>query len=96
MEICKHCGRSIFPIPEHRGYQHKEGIGVFCPATVEDGKVVQARFAEPLREVSLVQPEHDKDCESDLASHGYTPCRCEERRTGAAPPGSPGRPAEEA
>jgi hypothetical protein len=23
---------------------------------------------------------HDKDCESELTSHGYTPCRCDERR----------------
>lgn len=23
--------------------------------------------------------EHDTDCETELTSHGYTPCRCPER-----------------
>jgi hypothetical protein len=25
------------------------------------------------------QPSHDAECESELTSHGYTPCRCHER-----------------
>ena len=28
---------------------------------------------------TLVSATHDKGCESELTSHGYTPCRCEER-----------------
>ena len=27
-------------------------------------------------------PEHDAVCERELTSHGYTPCRCAERRAG--------------
>jgi DnaJ-class molecular chaperone len=25
--------------------------------------------------------DHDEQCERELTSHGYTPCRCEERKT---------------
>ena len=31
-------------------------------------------------------PEHDAECERELTSHGYTPCRCDER---SAPPDIP-------
>jgi hypothetical protein len=28
------------------------------------------------------EPPHDEQCESELTSHGYTPCRCVERNGG--------------
>lgn len=67
-DICKHCGRPIYPIPEQRGYQHEPGIGVFCPPTLEGGHIVQARFAEPLRE-----PDHV--CEHGTAMDVHC-CHC--------------------
>jgi hypothetical protein len=35
------------------------------------------------REVCCLR--HDAQCESELTSHGYTPCRCEERSGGSCP-----------
>jgi hypothetical protein len=38
----------------------------------------------------VCQPEHDAACESELTSHGYTPCRCNWRRAmSAASPSVP-------
>ena len=35
---------------------------------------------------------HDAACESELTSHGYTPCRCHERAAETASQPSVGRP----
>ena len=30
--------------------------------------------------IKMLKVEHDEHCERELTSHGYTPCRCEDRR----------------
>lgn len=35
----------------------------------------QPRYSEP-----QLRGSHDAECESELTSHGYTPCRCDERK----------------
>lgn len=52
------------------------------------------RAAADLRALAAAQPvpggQHDAACESELTSHGYTPCQCAERKAaGASVLGSP-------